>query len=187
MNQTLKIIILVVILIAIFIGAGLGYKHLSKDYDQPTNTTFSYNQNQNANSAPDFTVKNTDGESVSLSDLKGKPVVINFWATWCGYCVKEFPHFQDMYKKYGDEIEFMMVDLVDGNRETEEVAKSFIKSKGYTFPIYFDTTGEAAYNYNAYSIPLSVFVDKDGNLVDSHTGAMDGATLENYIKSLIGE
>lgn len=114
--------------------------------------------------AMDFTVINEDGESVTLSSLFGKPIVINFWASWCSPCKAELPDFWEAYNKYGDEVQFMMVNMTDGARETVEAAKEYMASAGYDFPLYFDTTQEAAYTYAVYSIPMTFFIDTDGNI-----------------------
>lgn len=135
--------------------------------------------------APDFTVLDVDGNSVKLSDFFGKPIIINFWATWCGPCKSELPAFDNMYAKYGDEVHFIMLNLTDGSRDTVESVNAFVSDGGYTFPVYFDTTMEAAYTYGAYSIPMTVLINADGQLVHSQMGAMAESTLEQYIQTLI--
>ena len=89
--------------------------------------------------ANDFTVINNEGESVSLSDFFGKPIIVNFWASWCGPCKMELPEFEKAYKTYGEEIEFLMVNLTDEYGETVESVKKFTKDNKYNFPLYFDT------------------------------------------------
>ncbi|MBP3544577.1 MAG: TlpA family protein disulfide reductase, partial [Lachnospiraceae bacterium] len=69
--------------------------------------------------APDFTVIDAEGNEVKLSDMRGKPVVVNFWASWCGPCKMEMPEFEEVYKELGDEVHFMMVNLTDGWQETQ--------------------------------------------------------------------
>lgn len=120
--------------------------------------------------APDFTVTDTQGNSVKLSDFLGKPVVLNFWASWCPPCKSEMPDFEEVYTQLKDEVEFMMINLTDGYRETKSSAQKFITESGYTFPIYFDTTQQAATDYRAYSIPLTIFIDKDGYLAQMDDG-----------------
>ncbi len=135
--------------------------------------------------APDFTVTNAEGESVSLSDYVGKPVIINFWATWCGPCQSELPAFNNAYLTHGEEVHFLMVNLADSPSETVTKVTSFLDSRNYSFPVLFDTKWEGAMTYGVYSIPLTVFVDAKGNLLGGHTGAMSASTLEQYIDILL--
>lgn len=132
---------------------------------------------------PDFTVLDKDGNEIKLSDLAGKPIVLNFWATWCGYCVQEMPDFQTAYEKYPD-VQFVMVNVTDGYYETITSAKSFVAEKGFTFPIYFDTKSSAtsAFNVNAY--PQTFFIDAQGNIVAKARGAISLSNLEYGISLL---
>lgn len=141
-------------------------------------------EDPNKNTAPDFPVLDADGNTVRLSDMFGKPVVINFWATWCPPCRSELPAFDKLYRQYGNEVSFMMIDLTDGYRETVEGVKRFISENGYTFPVYYDTEGSAAEAYNVSSIPFTVAVGRNGNIVGTHLGAMSEAVLEKLIKTV---
>lgn len=131
--------------------------------------------------APDFTVVNGAEEEVKLSDFVGKPVVLNFWASWCGPCKSEMPFFQNMYDTYGEEVAFMMVNLTDGSRETVETALDYVQQAEYTFPVYFDTNQEAAYAYYVSSIPATYFIDAEGNLVAYGVGSLQE---ENILQGL---
>lgn len=131
-----------------------------------------------AETAPDFTMTDASGEEVKLSDFFGKPVVLNFWASWCGPCKSEMPHFEEAYQKYGEDINFVIVNLTDGARETVETASDFIEEQGYTFPLYFDTNTEGAMTYGTYSIPVTYFIGADGVPVAQANGALDAATLQ---------
>ena len=135
--------------------------------------------------APDFTVYDVEGKEVHLSDLVGKPVIINFWATWCTYCVQEMPDFEEKFKEYGDEIHFMMINVTDGTQETEESASAHIKGKGYTFPVYYDMTYDATGQYTTGSLPITYFIDAEGNFVAYGQGALDADTLQSGIDMLI--
>lgn len=135
--------------------------------------------------APDFTVYDLDGNSYKLSDFLGKPVVLNFWASWCGPCKAEMPDFEDAYKEYQDEIHFLMVNLTDGTGETLESASSFIAGQGYTFPVYYDTTSSAAYTYGISSIPTTIFIDKQGNLVTYGQGMLSADLLAKGIEMIL--
>ena len=178
------ILVTVILLAVIFIGAGFAYNKLSESH------TPEHVQEENQNEtplqeAPDFTVSDTSGKSVSLSDFKGKPVVVNFWATWCPPCKSELPYFESLYREFGDKVEFMMVNLTDGGRETVNTVNTFLEDTGYTFPVYYDTEYSGAMAYGTYSIPVTVFVDSDGNLIYGQVGAISETKLRAYVESLI--
>ncbi len=127
--------------------------------------------------APDFTVEDLSGKKHKLSDFRGKPVILNFWASWCGPCKMEMPDFEELYNEYGDKIHFLMVNMTDGYQETKEKATAHIDSEGYTFPVYYDTNMEAAYAYGVSSIPATYFIDSEGYPVVYGVGALDKETL----------
>ncbi len=175
-----KYIILLILFVVLLGGAFIGYRFLSQKFAADNDSA----ANQNVVKAPDFTVMDRNGNSVKLSDYSGKPIVLNFWATWCGPCKSELPAFNKLYAEYGADVEFLMVNLTDGQRETVSVVESFLTQNGYTFPVYFDTKYEATYAYGAYSIPLSIFIDKDGAIVQSYLGAMSEETLRSFIEQI---
>lgn len=105
--------------------------------------------------APDFTVYDADGNEVLLSEYFGKPIVLNFWASWCSPCQMEMPDFHEKYLEIGEDVQFLMINMTDGSRETVEIASEFIEEKGYTFPVFYDTKSDAAMTYGAYSLPTT--------------------------------
>ena len=135
--------------------------------------------------APDFTVLDGEGKEVKLSDFAGKPVVLNFWATWCGPCKSELPAFDEMYQTYGEDIVFMMLNVTDGSRDTVDSVKAFVEENGFSFPVYYDTQMMAASLYGAYSIPLTAFILPDGTLAGGYRGAISGETLEESIQIVL--
>lgn len=183
MKKSTKYIIVAAVFAVVMAGAVFGYNYLSDKFS-PENS--SSGSGGSAVQASDFTVLDRSGKEVKLSDFFGKPVVINFWATWCGPCKSELPAFDSMYNELDGEVEFLMVNLTDGFRETEKSVKEFISDEGYEFPVYFDTEYSAAYAYGVSGIPMSVFINADGTVSDAHVGAMSEETLRNYIKEITG-
>ncbi len=178
MNSKSKAIFGIVVFIAFLVIAYYAYTALSGGYGQnkalPENSS---SQNGEKQAAPDFTVYDNQGNEVKLSDFKGKPVVLNFWASWCPPCKGEMPHFNEVYADEKDNVVFMMVDMVDGQRETQEKGQQYVIDQGFDLPIYFDNQQQAAAAYGISSIPTTVFIDKDGNIVTGYQGAIDKETL----------
>lgn len=131
--------------------------------------------------APDFLMTDRDGTEHHLSEYFGKPIIINFWATWCGPCQAELPYFQQAYASYGDRICFLMIDLVDGSYETEESGKSFVGAMGYSFPLYFDAYGDGSMAYEIEAIPLTVVINANGRILETHLGSMSESELQELI------
>ena len=134
--------------------------------------------------AADFAVFDGEGKEIRLSDMVGMPVVLNFWASWCGPCKVEMPDFNKVHAELGQEVQFMMVNLTDGQRETQETAKDYILDQGFSFPVFFDTMGEAARAYEISSIPTTVFIDKDGRVMGSMKGTIDEDSLRAGIEMI---
>ncbi len=181
-NMTLVIAICAVVLLVAAFGL---YNSLADRALGDLQNGTSQDTNQPSNVAPDFTVFDKDGNAHKLSDFKGKPVVVNFWTTWCGYCIKEMPLFQQMYEQYGEDVEFLMVNLIGDGWDRRKDSDAFLQSSDYTFPVYYDEQQQASTAYGIYSIPMSLFVDKDGNLVKAVNGMMTHNTLQFYIDSIL--
>ena len=132
-------------------------------------------------SVPDFVVTNVDGEDVNFWDMQGKPVVLNFWASWCGPCRSEMPGFQAAYEEFGDEVTFVMVNLTDGRSETVQSAQDYLDENGFTFPVYFDVYYSAASTYGVNSIPTTYFLNAQGEAVARAKSAISEDTLREAI------
>ncbi len=126
-----------------------------------------------------------NGNEVRLSDFKGKPTVINFWASWCVPCQYEFNDFQQSYETYGEDVQFLMIDLIGVRNETEEIGKKYISENEYTFPTYYDSNSEVFYSMLIKQIPTTFFVNSDGLILNKEIGLMSQETLEENLKLLI--
>ena len=182
--------VLLLVLVVIIAGAMVAYNYLGDRVDADnlaqsennhSSETQDGGQEEDRESAPDFTVTNLAGESVKLSDFRGKPAVVNFWASWCGPCKMEMPDFNEKYLEIGDDVTFLMVNMTDGSRETVDIASAFIAEQGYSFPVFYDTASSAAMTYGIYSLPTTFFIDAQGNAIAQATGAIDAATLQKGI------
>lgn len=136
------------------------------------------------NAIPDFRVLDWEGNPVQLYDLLDKPVVINFWATWCNPCCSELPDFDAAYQKYGKDVNFLMVNLTDGQRDTMERVQAFVTDNGFTFPVYFDTEYNAAINYGVSSIPMTVIAYSGGEPYGYKIGTLSAEALEQALDEL---
>lgn len=203
MKNKKVIIIIVVAFVVLLGGATILYNHLKDKVDsqqlaetkeeektedeagaEESTDEGDTAEEEKSQTAPDFTVYDADGNEVHLSDYHGKPVILNFWASWCGPCKSELPDFEDSFKEYGDQIQFMMINLTDGTKETMESASALIEEQGYTFPVFYDTTYDAAGQYVSTGIPITYFIDAEGNFVAYGQGALDAETLQSGIDML---
>lgn len=133
--------------------------------------------------APNFTIYDSNGNKVRLSDYAGKPIILNFWASWCVPCKKEMPDFNKKYLQYGDQIQFLMIDFAKDDKI--EDAKAYVSEMGFAFPIYFDTYGDASYTYGVDAFPTTVFIDADGYVVARYRGTISEETLQSGINMIL--
>ncbi|WP_026395826.1 TlpA family protein disulfide reductase [Acetobacterium malicum] len=189
MSSKIKTVIAIFTFVAFLGIVYFGYTYLSSSYQQNSiaNSTTQkiLSQKSPLKAAPDFTVIDEAGNPVKLSDFRGKPIVLNFWASWCPPCKSEMPHFNKIYGEKKDEIAFLMVDYVDGERETTETGLQYVREQGFDFPVYFDTEQEAAYAYEVTSIPATFFINADGKIATSFQGAIDETSLNEGIQLIL--
>lgn len=134
---------------------------------------------------PDVALYNEDGTTVQLSEFFGKPIVLNFWASWCGPCRSEMADFNEAAAELEGEVQFIMLNSTDGQRETVETAAAFIEEMGYTFPVYYDVGQQAAMIYGASALPTTFFIDKDGHAVAYAPGAIDAEMLQTGLDMIM--
>ena len=134
-------------------------------------------------SAPDFTVPNIEGKNVSLSEFRGKTVVLNFWATWCGPCQFETPFFQAVHKERASKgVVILAVDF----QESPATVKNFVTSKGFSFPILLDSEGKVTQKYCLPNVlPITIFINAEGIIKARKVGAFQTqAELEKILDAL---
>ncbi|MFV0497019.1 MAG: redoxin domain-containing protein [Candidatus Fimivivens sp.] len=195
MNSNKRLGLIILLLCGVIAAAYLGYKTFGEDYltDQLQPIASSSQDGQSGGDtvaeqpertpAPNFTMTDFEGNAMTFDSLKGKPVVLNFWASWCGFCVEEMPDFDTVYQEMGDEVAFVMLNVTDGMRETREKGKKFYAEKGYTFPIYFDDQGTQGANaFGVTGLPSTYFIDQNGNLATYASGMIDQAALRRGIQ-----
>lgn len=187
MNKKLGWILGLLALVLLIGGAAVLYNRMSTEAAPPpvaatpSETETTEEETVEPVTAPDFTVFDGNGNAVHLSDYIGTPVILNFWASWCSPCKSEMPDFDAAFQQYGEEIQFMMINLTDGGQETMDSAKAFLAEAGYTFPVFFDTEYSASIAYGTTSIPATYFVNAAGNLVAYGIGPLNMDALETGI------
>lgn len=189
----LKITIMVLAFAVVLAGAYLLYNRLSSQVELGGIATVAHTtapqdaagEETQAEPAPDFTVYDREGNAVALTDFRGKPVILNFWASWCGPCVSEMPDLQEAYDTYGEQIHFVLVNLTDGTQETVESATEFLEEQGYTFPVYFDTDIDAARAYGVNAVPVTFFLDAEGYGIAWAQGAMSADMVQQGVDMLL--
>lgn len=179
MKKNLKNIFIILIPVIVVLGSLIIYRDLGQKYSFQN---FLLEESARPD-AEDFKIYDSSGNKAVLSDFLGKPMVMNLWATWCPYCIDEFPGFQKAYDEFGEDINFLMINMTDGERETAQKAENFISESGYNFPVYYDIDREVYQKY-LLSFPTSVFIDKNGKIAYIQRGAISELNLLAILKEL---
>jgi len=127
--------------------------------------------------APDFELQSLSGKSVTLSSLRGRPVIVNFWATWCAPCILEMPNLEKFYQRYAGEFEILAVNA----GESEEDVRRFVEKIGVTFPILLDPQIETQFLYRVRGLPTTFIVNGDGIIEAVHLGLLSEKQLSGYL------
>jgi thiol-disulfide isomerase/thioredoxin len=135
--------------------------------------------------APLFTLRNLNGIEEKLEDYKGKMVILNFWATWCPYCVKEIPHFIELYEEYKDQ--GLAIIGISTDRQGVDVVKSYIQKHKINYPILMANLKVQQEYGGVQSIPVTFIIDKEGKIVNQYNGYKDKSTFLQDIMSILGD
>lgn len=180
-----RIWIYIIVLLA-FIGVNkLVYDYLNDNYKDNNQLVEETEQEQEVSPAMDFIVKDVNGYNVRLSSQFGKPIVLNFWTSWCPNCAEQLVGMQNLYEEYEDRVTFFMVNVTDGVKETITDGKEYIADKGYTFPVYYDINFQASSTYGASSIPITYLIDADGNIAAYGMGTLNEEVIKSYLDGLV--
>jgi cytochrome c biogenesis protein CcmG/thiol:disulfide interchange protein DsbE len=133
--------------------------------------------------APPFTLQGIDNQSYQIGSSLDKPVVLNFWASWCGPCQKEAPELERLYNLYGDKIEIYGVNMT--KEDSLDGVESFLMEYQITFPILLDNTGKITDTYRIMAIPTTFFINKDGLIIDQIVGYGGPDIFKEKIEKLI--
>lgn len=179
-----------VFMVLALIGCGNGAKtDGSKEgsIDAPQEEQSAYQEVLGGDAAPDFTAEMADGTTFVLSEQRDKVVLLNFWATWCGPCVKEMPAFEKLNSEYGQEVVILAINCM----EDKDTVNKFISDNEYTFPFAYDTKGEIAGKYPSDGIPYTLVIGRDGVVKNIYLGAFSAdKQYEEYkaaIEAALGE
>ena len=133
------------------------------------------------NKIPEFVFYDLNMNKIESSNYAGKPLILNFWATWCPPCKAEMPHMQNIYDKFKDQgVEILAVNLT--SQDTKSKIAPFVKEFGLTFPILLDEEGYVGQKYQIMTVPTSLMIDTKGNIVETISGPMDEALMESLLK-----
>lgn len=189
-KNAIKWSITAVVLVALIFGATFLYNNLSEDYKANNVVTLSSSQKEGAeedtsekSDIGDFTLLDLSSNEVNFSKFQGKPIVLNFWTSWCGYCKEEMPDFDKASKEYPD-VQFVMVNATADKRETEFDAREYIQNNNFDLDFYFDIDKEAVVEYNVNSYPTTYFIDASGSVVSYSAGSLDYEGLIDCIEMI---
>jgi cytochrome c biogenesis protein CcmG/thiol:disulfide interchange protein DsbE len=172
------------ILYLILLAAGLIWMFLSADRSG-TSTAGKIPAPQTGFLAPDFELKTIEGKTIRLSDLRGQPVLVNLWATWCPPCRAEMQTLETVYNDYKDQ-DFTVLAVNMTSQDDPQAILPFVEERGITYPILLDDKGEIARAYQMKSLPSSFFIDRDGIIHEVVIGGpMAEATLRTRIEEIL--
>ncbi len=137
--------------------------------------------------APDFSLPTLDGDTITLSELRGYPVVLNFWASWCPPCRLEMPALVEAYETYRED-RLMILGMNMTYQDTVDDAREFVETYDVTYPTLLDNTGDVSRDrYRIMGVPTSIFINREGYIVRTHLGAMNRSQIDAFIQEILDE
>lgn len=159
----------------------------SQQNTQPTTKPTPDSTESELSDAPDAVIYDAQGNPVSISDFKGRPVVVNFRTSWSNLCTLEYRAYDTCYKEYGQDVCFVMISIVDGTKETKETALAQWEQLGAEMPLYFDMDGSAVEAFRVKAVPASYFINAEGKLVAYSTSNMTRSSLDKALHRCMGD
>ena len=204
-NSKTGAVIAVIALVVVVAGAYFAYSALSGASDQTGSAISSPAASQAGNAAvsgsssqagstgawsnrafASLMILDAEGNPVTMEEAaNGRPSVVNVWATWCPYCIDEMQDFQALYDKYGDRIQFVMLDAADRVHELEQ-AQDFVKEQGFTFPVFYDANWEVQRFFGVRGLPATIVIDANGEVVSGKSGRIVATALDEALAGLAG-
>ncbi|MBU5266371.1 TlpA disulfide reductase family protein [Virgibacillus proomii] len=135
------------------------------------------------NPASDFELNTLSGDKLTLTDLRGKKVILNFWATWCPPCREEMPEMEKFYNDVKSDVEIVAVNLTNSEKNEEDV-KEYMDKYGYTYPIPLDVKGKVRNTYQVIAVPTTYFIDEEGKIIKIHPGPMNYELMKEAIEAM---
>ncbi|WP_283171261.1 TlpA family protein disulfide reductase [Curtanaerobium respiraculi] len=192
-----KALIIIAVFVVVIALAATAYSALSQQNASPqmapssTSSTAGSQSGTAAKSsssktvtAPSSTVYAADGTQTTLKNIAdGKPMVVNFWATWCPYCLDEMDDLQKLYEEYGGKVQFAIVNVADKNGEAESGA-AYISEHGYTFPVYYDTDHNGLADYQVSGLPTTAIIGADGSMISYTPGRLTMSKMASALDAL---
>lgn len=170
------------LLLAVLVTMGLGFAV----WEQPSAPAMADVQKPEVGyQAPHFTLTGLDQKTYKVGGKREKPVILNFWASWCGPCRMEAPDLQKMYEKYGKQVDLYGVNVT--SNDSPESAMAFVQSYKLSFPIPMDVAGTVSNRYQIQAFPTTYLIDKEGIVRRKIIGMIDSATLDAELRKLLSE
>lgn len=190
-------IVALVVLVVVVALAYAGYQWISNAQPQDAQAAasqYAISSSGTSNAQPSASdsaalaceIATIEGDYTTLGVVSaGKPVVVNMWATWCPYCVDEMPDFQVLYEKYGEKVQFVMLNACDSSHEVA-AAREYIGQNDFTFPVYFDAEYQVNKLLDVVGYPTTAIISPTGEILLNRPGRIDFDSMDATLASLVG-